>query len=154
MERIAAGDPAAMCVPEASSPMPANPDGHATGATDLRPRHPYYQAGGALLSTRQPMHAGTLSGHGYVILRIEPQLFNGQTITSGHSFGGSRSDGCGHADRRTPSTPAWIRFSGQASLLGGEQRQSPVVEDEHLNARQAREHAGIASVIAREACVR
>ena len=41
-------------------------------------------------------------------------------------------------------------FQEVAPLLGIERRQSPVIEDQYLNPRQALEHAGISSVATRQ----
>ena len=40
-----------------------------------------------------------------------------------------------------------------AALFGGKRRNAPVVQDQHLHARQALEHAGIATIAASQAKV-
>src|SRR6476469_5404011 len=54
-------------------------------------------------------------------------------------------------DGGSAAVPTVDDFQQIASLLGGERCQSPVIENEHLHARQALEHAGIASITACEA---
>src|SRR5262252_6152473 len=54
-------------------------------------------------------------------------------------------------DGGSAAVPIVDDFQQIASLLCGERCQSPVIENEHLHARQALEHAGIASVTTSEA---